>query len=164
MTGHVVQVNISQGGIPKRPVAEGYLTPLGIEGDACAHPNIHGGAEQAVLLIAAETIEELAHKGYAVYFGALGENITTRGLDPRSWRVGDRSRAGEALIGLTRVRVPCSTIQVYGDQIGGEIYDKQVKAHDTASPRWGLSGFYARVIEPGRVRSNDIISLVATPA
>ena len=39
------------------------------------------------------------------------------------------------------------------------IYDSQVKAGDPSSPRWGLSGFYARVVEPGLIRQNDIIAL-----
>ena len=58
------------------------------------------------------------------------------------------------------VRVPCSTLDVYGDAIQREIYDKSVKAGDTASPRWGMSGFYARVLEPGVVRQQDIIALL----
>ena len=57
MQGTIVQVNVSPGGVPKRAVARGFITPLGIEGDLHAHPNIHGGPRKAVLLIAAETIE-----------------------------------------------------------------------------------------------------------
>ncbi|HWB99318.1 MAG TPA: MOSC domain-containing protein [Bryobacteraceae bacterium] len=159
MTGSILQINISAGGIPKRPVPEGWLTPLGFEGDSCNHPEHHGGPQQAVLLIASEVIEELSGKGFPLFFGALGENLTTLGLDRRQWRIGQRFRAGDTLLELTKVRVPCATLNLYGTSIQQEIYDRQVQAGDISSPRWGMSGFYARVLRPGFVRVNDIISL-----
>jgi MOSC domain-containing protein YiiM len=159
VTGSVLQINISRGGVPKRPVAESVATPLGLEGDDCAHPEIHGGPKQAVLLIAAEAIEELIARGYPLYFGALGENFTTRGLDRRALRLGQRFRIGGALIELTKVRAPCSTLDVYGPALQREIYDPAVKAGNFASPRWGMSGFYAAIIEPGPVHVGDPISL-----
>jgi MOSC domain-containing protein YiiM len=44
-----------------------------------------------------------------------------------------------------------------------EIYDARVKAGDADSPRWGMSGLYAAVIEPGLVRPDDIIVAVDRP-
>jgi MOSC domain-containing protein YiiM len=164
VTGTIIQINVSWGGLPKRAIPEGLLTPLGLESDSCAHPQIHGGPDKAALLISAETIEELIGKGYPIYYGALGENFTTRGLDRRQMRLGQQYRVGGALIELTKVRGPCSTLDVYGPAIKQEIYDPQVKAGDSNSPRWGMSGFYARVLRPGLVRTNDIISLVAALA
>ena|SRR5271157_1971250 len=160
MQGTIVQVNVSPGGLPKRAIAEGFITPLGIEGDLHAHPHIHGGPRKAVLLIAAETIEFLAGRGYPVFFGALGENLTTRGLDIRDLRSGDRVRAGGAVLEITQPRGPCSGLDVYGESIKAEIYDPRVKALDATSPRWGMSGFYASVTEPGPVRAGDIIAVV----
>ena len=160
MRGALLQINISPGGIPKYPVPEAMLTPLGVEGDSHAHPNIHGGADKAVLVMCAEVIEELAARGYPVFFGALGENLTTRGLDRRAMRPGQRYRAGQAVIELTKIRVPCATIEVRGSGILQEIFDQAVKAGDTSSPRWGMSGFYAAVVHPGVVRQGDIITLL----
>ncbi len=164
MTGHIIQISISRGGLPKRSIPFGLITPLGIEGDLCAHPEIHGGPRQALLLIAAEVVDELIARGYPVGYGALGENLTTSGLDRRHLRLGQRLRAGGAVIELTKVRVPCTTLDVYGPTIKQEIYDKRVKAGDPTSPRWGMSGFYASVIEPGPVRIHDIIMVEATLA
>jgi len=164
MTGHIIHIGISRGGLPKWSIPEGLITPLGIEGDLCAHPQIHGGPRQALLLIAAEAVDELIARGYPVGYGALGENLTTRGLDRRQLRLGQRLRAGGALIELTKVRVPCGTLDVYGPTIKQELYDSRVKAGDPASPRRGMNGFYASVIEPGPVRVDDIIRLEATLA
>jgi len=142
----------------------GILTPFGVEGDGHAHPEIHGGPRKAVLLVAAEAIDELAARGYPVFYGALGENLTTRGLDRRMLRAGQQFRIGTALIELTQPRRPCSTLEIYGPALLREIFNPLVKAGDTASPRWGMSGFYAAVLESGEVRVNDIISLEATLA
>jgi MOSC domain-containing protein YiiM len=161
MQGTIVQVNVSPGGLPKRAIAEGFITPLGLEADRHAHPNIHGGPLKAVLLIASEVVDELATRGYPVYYGALGENLTTRGLSIRDLRIGDQIRAGGALLELTQPRGPCSALHVYGETLPGEIYDQAVKGRDPSSPRWGMSGFYARVLSPGFVHPNDIISIVA---
>jgi len=162
MTGTIVQINVSLGGIPKRPIASGMITARGLAGDACAHPQIHGGPAQAVLLLASETIEELIGRGYPLFYGALGENLTTRGLDRRQLRIGQQLRAGAALLELTKVRGPCGQLDIYGPAIQREIYDQKVRAGDPSSPRWGMSGFYARVLQPGAVRPDDIISIEAT--
>src|SRR5260221_4961496 len=164
MTGHIIQIGISLGGLPKRPVPEALITPLRIEGDLCAHPEIHGGPRQSVLLIAAEAVDELVERGYPVGYGALGEHLTTRGLDRRQVRLGHRLRAGGALLEITKVRAPCASLDVYGPTIKQEIYDASVKAGDPTSSRLGLSGFYATVIEPGPVRVDDIIMVEATLA
>jgi len=58
------------------------------------------------------------------------------------------------------VRVPCNTLNALGPGIQKEIYDARVKAGDAASPRWGISGFYAAVRRGGTIRPHDIITLV----
>jgi MOSC domain-containing protein YiiM len=164
LQGTIVQVNVSFGGLPKRSIAEGLITPLGLEGDSHAHPAIHGGPRKAILLIASEVVDDLAARGYPVFYGALGENLTTRGIRIGDLRIGDQIRAGAALLEITQPRGPCSALHVYGESIKNEIYDAEVKAQDPASPRWGMSGFYTRVLQGGTVRANDLIFLVGTLA
>src|SRR5205085_186234 len=101
MLGTIVQVNISPGGLPKRGIPEGFVTPLGIEGDLHAHPAIHGGPSKAVLIIASEVVDDLVARGYPLFYGAMGENLTTRGIDVRDLRIGDQLRAGGALLEIT---------------------------------------------------------------
>jgi MOSC domain-containing protein YiiM len=161
MDGTIVQVNISTGGLPKRAIKEGWITPLGIEGDLHAHPEIHGGANKAVLIIASEVVDDLMARGYPLFYGAMGENLTIRGIDIRQIRIGDEFRAGGALLEITQPRGPCSALNVYGESLKLEVYDRKVKARDYTSPRWGMSGFYARVGSPGPVQAGDAISLVS---
>lgn len=137
----------------------------GFEGDSWAHPRFHGGPEKAVLFITAEGLNELRALGYAVYPGAMGENLTTAGLDRRQITIGAQLRAGQAIIEVSKMRVPCATLDALNEPnlppIQEAIFDAQVKANDASSPRWGLAGFYARVIREGKVRAGDEISLVA---
>lgn len=159
MPATVSQVNISRGGVPKTPVLHGVVTPLGIDGDKVAHPRFHGGPRQAMLLLDLGSLEEMQRLGHPVFPGALGENITTSGWDRTQVRLGQRYRVGSALVEITKVRVPCKTLDIYGTTIQQQIYDKAVKAGNFTSPRWGLSGFYVAVPEPGEIRPGDIISL-----
>lgn len=152
--GTVVQVNVSRGGIPKTPIPSGELTAAGITGDSWRY-RCHGGPKQAVLLITLEGIEELATQGFPLSAGALGENLTTRGLDRRALRFGQRLHVGTAVIELTKMRQPCATLNVYGTGIQAAMHDARVVKGDAGSPLWGLSGFYASVVQPGTVRAGD---------
>jgi MOSC domain-containing protein YiiM len=156
----IVQLSVSSGGLPKRTVAGAFCGRLGLNGDAHAHPNIHGGARKAILVIAAEVIERLVKLGYPVFPGALGENITTSGLDISTLRLGDRLRAGAALLEITQPRGPCSALDVYGPAIKTEIYEERVTRGDPSSPLWGMSGLYAAVVEEGEIHSGDPIEIL----
>jgi MOSC domain-containing protein YiiM len=158
--GSLLQINISPGGIPKRPIPEAIVTSEGIRGDGWAHPDIHGGPNQALLMITSEGIEELIAQGFPLFPGALGENLTTLGIDRRHLRTGQRYRVGEVFLELTKRRAPCATLNVYGAGIQHAIFDVQVKDGDPTSPRWGLSGFYASVLKGGAIRPGDPIALV----
>jgi MOSC domain-containing protein YiiM len=157
----VLQVSISPGGVPKHAIPEGFLGPLGIEGDSHDHPKFHGGPTRAILMISFEGIEELKALGFPLFLGALGENITTEGVDRRMWRSGQRWRIGNAVIELTQMRVPCDQLSVYGHGIQRAVYDSQVKAGDFTSPRWGLSGFYASIVTPAVIHAGDPIALMS---
>jgi len=159
VTGTVLQISVSQGGIPKLAIPSAEVTEIGINGDAWRYP-FHGGRRKAILLITVEGIDELVTRGFPLFPGALGENLTTRGLDRRDLRLGQRFRVGEAAIQLTHIRTPCATLDVYGVGIQAAVYDARVQAGDHRAQRWGLSGFYASVIQPGTVGVGDAIALL----
>ena len=161
MTGTILQISVSPGGIPKHSIPLGILTPTGLESDHQAHADIHGGPQQAVLLITAEGINELAVQGFPLTPGSLGENLTTSGIPRREWRAGQHWQIGpEAVIEFTKRRAPCQALNVYGPGLQAAIYDTLAAAGDPSSPKWGLSGFYASVVRPGIIQPGDELVLV----
>jgi len=160
MTGVVLQVSVSAGGVPNHPIERGEVTIAGIAGDGWRHPQFHGIPKRAILLITSEGLDEIKTMGFPVYPGALGENLTTRGIDRRELRPGQRFRCGSAVIQLTELRFPCDTIRVYGKGIQGAIWDARAMKCDPSSDVWGLSGFYASVTEAGVVLPGNSITLL----
>jgi MOSC domain-containing protein YiiM len=74
-------------------------------------------------------------------------------------------RAGGAFLELTKLRTPCNTLSVYnpGGEFGalqGELYDAKAKAGDATTPCWAMGGYYAAVIQPGLIRTGDIIQVI----
>jgi len=161
MTGILKQVSRSPGGLPKRAITEPVmLSEASVDGDAWRNSAIHGGQNKAVLMISAEFIDDLAVRGFPVFYGALGENLTVSGLDPHLWRFGQRYRVGQdAIIELTTMRTPCLNLDVYGPEIKSELYDARCNAGDITSPHWAHGGFYARVIRPGVIQAGDAVVL-----
>lgn len=157
MRGRILQLNISPGGMPKHAILQAEITVQGLLGDIQRNRKYHGGPDQALLLITQESLEEIKGKGFAVYPGALGENLTVSGLDRRQLRAGQRLRAGQAIIEITKLRQPCRHLDVYGPGIQPAVYDKQ--AAPGTGP-WGLAGFYCRVSQPGPIFPGDIIEVL----
>jgi MOSC domain-containing protein YiiM len=157
---HIVQVNISPGGVPKRPVPEGYVTFSRVKGDDWNDKRHHGFRDQALCLFSIELIEELNAEGFPLFPGALGENLTTEGIDYRKVRLGDVWLVGgQVSLRITKVRTPCRTITVYGNGIIRDLYDLDVKRGNVYTQKWGRSGYYAEVIHEGIVRPGDNITI-----
>lgn len=100
------------------------LPGVGVEGDAHAGPTVQHRSRVAadptqpnlrqVHLIHSELQEELAADGFQVPPGALGENITTEGLDLLALPVGATLLFGDgALVAITGLRNPCLQIDQY---------------------------------------------------
>ena len=93
---------------------------IGVEGDAHAGvtvqhlSRIRKNPDQANLrqvhLIHAELLDEMVDHGYVLAPGALGENVTTRGLDLLGLATDTRLHIGEAVIRVTGLRNPCHQI------------------------------------------------------
>lgn len=146
--GQILQINISAGGVPKTPIPRAEVGPLGIVGDGHRY-RLHGGAQKALLLLASEVIDALCAEGWLLFYGALGENFTTRGLNHRTWQPGQRFRAGNLLIELTTPREPCKTLNPYGRGIQKRLLKNN-----------GESGFYAAVLSAGTLTPDAIIEAV----
>ncbi len=160
MRGTVIQISTSQGGVPKYPIPEAFATRNGLEGDQQKHTKFHGGPFKALLLVSAENLQTLVEQGWALFPGALGENLTIQGIDFQWIRPGQRFRVGDALVEITQPRQPCSQLTPYGEGIQKALYDSSIKKGLTDSPLYGLSGFYASVIREGLIRTHDPIELL----
>jgi MOSC domain-containing protein YiiM len=154
-TGRVVSINVSRGGVPKRPVERALVRRLGLDGDEHTSPT-HGGPLQAVSIYSVEAIARVAADGHEAFAGAYGENLTLEGIELDAMRAGDLLRLGEA--GLTlelRYRAePCVKLaHWFVDERIGRISSKAYPA----DARW-----YASVLEEGPVATGDVVELVRT--
>lgn len=147
------RINISTGGVPKVPVAEAVVGYLGIQGDQQRHLRYHGGPQRALCFFAFEIIERLQHEGHPIIPGSAGENITTIGLDWELLEIGARLRLGDEVeLEITGYTTPCKNIAK--SFIDGEFTRVSQKLHP------GQSRLYARIINEGRIRMGDAITLI----
>ena len=141
MTGTLVQVNVSNGGMPKLPILSARVTVAGVDGDWQKNRKYHGGPDRAICLYSEELYDYLRAKGVTAFNGMVGENFTTRGLDLQALAKGDQVRVGECVIELTEIRVPCRQLRKWD----GDLPELIV----------GHSGWVAKVIREGMVRTGD---------
>ncbi len=146
MNGSLVQLNVSKGGMPKRPVLFAHVSRNGIEGDKQRDLRYHGGPDRAVCIYSEELYAWLREEGIGLENGAVGENFTTRGVDLDALAVGDQLRVGECLIEITDVRTPCRNLLQWHPELL-----KRIK---------GRSGWVAKVIEEAVVKSGDEITVL----
>ena len=130
-------------GFRKRPVSGPvHLGPEGPEGNGVADTRHHGGADKAICCYPHEHYPYWeARVGHPLGAAAFGENFTTEGATEEEVHIGDRFRAGSAVVEVTQPRQPCSTLAFVWGRKG---LVKEVEAS-------GYTGFYLRVVEEGEV-------------
>lgn len=144
--GTVISINVGPGGIPKRPVESIAVGFDGLEGDGHDHDK-HNTPMQAVSLLDVENLDDLRAEGFVVAPGAMGENITCRGLDVDRLSVGDRlCFTGGLEIELSKRRTPCFVL---------DAIDPQLKVAAA-----GRIGFYAKVITPAVLTPDETITVI----
>ena len=145
------------------------LAGLGVEGDAhCgvtvkhrsrvakdpAQPNL-----RQLHLIHAELFAELAAAGFALAPGALGENVTTEGLDLLALPRGTRLHLGESAVAeVTGLRNPCWQIDAL--QAG---LMQACLGRDAAGGLVRKTGVMAVVLAGGDIAPGDAIRVVLPP-
>ncbi|SMH53646.1 MOSC domain-containing protein [Azospirillum agricola] len=85
--------------------------------------------------------------------GAFGENLSTRGVTEADICLGDRLRAGTALLEVAQARQPCWKLN---HRFG--VPDMARRVQTTARTGW-----YYRVIEDGTIGPGDRLTLVERP-
>jgi len=151
-TGTVVSINVSDGGVPKRPIPSTYVTTAGMEGDRQGDVRHHGGPLQTLCLLSLEVIEALRAEGHPIEPGSAGENLTLSGLDWDVMSEGVILRIGGDLVAeVTVPATPCSkNAQWFNDR-------RFTRMDHDKHP--GFSRWYARVLKPGLVSTGDDVAI-----
>ena len=154
MKGHIFQINVSDGGVPKLAVAAGEVSATGLSRDRQRDRRHHGGPERALCLYSLEHILALQREGHPIYPGAIGENVTVAGLDWNLLVPGVQLRLGEGVeIAVTSYTAPCSNIApAFAD---GNMNRVSQKKH----PGW--SRLYTRVVRPGSITPGDPVIVLS---
>lgn len=145
------------------------LRGLGVEGDAHCGATVKHRSRVAVdptqpnlrqvHLIHGELFDELAEKGFRVGPGALGENVTTRGIDLLGLPRGTCLHLGEkAVVEITGLRNPCRQIDDFRDGLLAAVLDR-----DVAGGLVRKAGIMGVVRAGGSVRPGDTIAAVLPP-
>ena len=146
----IVGLQRSAGGVPKLPVDDAYVTPLGMLGDDQRDKQHHGGPDRALCLYSMERIEGLNREDHPIYPGSAGENVTIRGIDWATVVPGKRYRLGDELeIEVTAYTTPC--IKIKDSFLEYDFSRILQKLHP------GDSRVYARVMREGRIRIGDLV-------
>jgi len=150
---HVHQINLSDGGLPKRPVPGAVIGQSGIVGDRQRNLKVHGGPDRALCLFSQDIIERLQDEGHPIEAGYSGENLTLAGLAWDSLKPGDRLLVGpEVQLEITSYTAPCD-LNARWFREGDHKRISQKK-----NPGW--SRLYARVLVEGVVRPGDAVTML----
>lgn len=142
-------------GIVKRPVEvdELWLDWENLEGDGQADLEDHGGRDKAVYAYPTEHLapwsEELGEES-PLGPAAFGENLSTVGWTEEDVRIGDTWAWGDAVLEVNQPRWPCFKLALHRGR--GDIQRRFRES--------GRTGWYLRVLEPGRVPVAGPITVV----
>ena len=148
----------SLSGIDKQPVTgAATVAALGLVGDQQGDLRVHGGPDKAVHAYAwahyAAWRAELPPNALLAQPGAFGENLSIDGADEASVCLGDQWQVGGVLLEVSQGRQPCWKLN---DRFG--VPDMARRVQDT-----GRTGWYLRVLRPGRLGVGDALQLRARP-
>ena len=144
------QINVSNGGVPKRPIEQACISLKGIDGDIQKNRAVHGGVNRALCLYSFERIEALRQEGHPIEPGSSGENLTVVGLDWSYIKPGDRIRIGETLrVEVTSYADPCRHNARWFTN------NDYMRISQKRHPGW--SRVYAKVLAEGTVQPGDVI-------
>jgi MOSC domain-containing protein YiiM len=138
---------------------------LGVEGDAHMGEKVkhrHHAAKnpdapnlRQVHLMHEELFDELRAGGFNVGPGAIGENVTTRGIDLLALPRGTRLRLGpDAVIEITGLRNPCRQIDACQQGLTAAVLGR-----DPEGRLIRKAGVMAIVITGGDVKAGDAIAV-----
>jgi MOSC domain-containing protein YiiM len=139
----------------KAPVGGPVLARgVNLEGDDQADREVHGGPDKAVYAYAIEDIRwwerELRR---SLELSAVGENLTTSGIDVTNAVIGEKWAIGETLLEVSQPRSPCW-------KLGVKMGDPGFPRKFTKGER---PGAYLRIVREGLLAAGDRIEVVERP-
>lgn len=141
--------------IEKTPVSASLpVRGVNIGDDDQADRSVHGGRSKAIYAYSLDDYFWWQSREAVEYApGLFGENLTTDGVDLGSCLIGERWRAGSAVLEVSEPRLPC--------------YKLGFRLDDVAFPsRFAKAlrpGAYFRIVEEGRVGPGDTLTLLYRP-
>lgn len=130
------------------------VTELGLAGDEQGDLRVHGGKDKAIHHYPREHYAlwagELGEHPLLRAPGAFGENFSTYGLTETNVCLGDRFRAGTALLEISQGRMPCWKLN---DRFA--VRDLSLRVQQS-----GRTGWYYRVLEEGVLTAGDGFELI----
>ena len=145
------------------------LVGLGVEGDAHLGVTVQRRSRVAkdptelnlrqVHLIHEELHDELRAFGFQITPGAIGENITTRGIDLLALPRGARLHIGDAaVVGVTGLRHPCRQLNDYQRGLMAAVLGRDEQGNLVRK-----AGIMGIVLAAGEVRAGDSIRVELLP-
>ena len=169
MSAHVTAVHRSGGYTFTKPTVDQVelVAGLGVAGDVHAGSTVRHRSRVArdptqpnlrqVHLIHSELHDEVQAVGFAIVPGAMGENVTTRGVDLLGLSRGTRLHLGsEAVIEVTGLRNPCAQLDALVPGLLAAVLDRD--EHGQLVRKAGIMGI---VVTGGAVTAGDDIAVVA---
>lgn len=124
-----------------------------VQGDAQADPKHHGGVDRVLHHFPREHYGQYRRWDMITGFKdapAMGENISTVGVDESMVHIGDIVQIGEVVLQVTQPRSPCFKLN---KQFG---HPEFALAMQTSS----LCGWFYRVLQPGKIYPHDAMQLI----
>lgn len=141
-------------GIYKYSVAQAEVNHLGLVHDVQVDKRYHGGPERALHQYALRSYEKiikanpLLHK--RAIAGSMGENLSIATMHEGNVNIGDIYQIGNCQIQVSGPRMPCFKIS---EKFNTPNLDKFVA-------KYGIHGWYYRVLQDGRLSQGDTVRLV----
>ncbi|MCL1067744.1 MOSC domain-containing protein [Shewanella olleyana] len=137
----------------KLPVPTLKVTKNSVEGDTQADPVHHGGEERVLHHFPREHYGQYRRWDLITHFKdvpAMGENISTVGLNESQVNIGDIIQIGEVLLQVTQPRSPCFKLNL---QFG---HPKFALAMQESR----MCGWFYKVLQEGEIKASDSIVLI----
>lgn len=145
----------SKSAIIKNPVTELDVYFQYTDQDEQANQKLHGGPEKVLHQFGLENYV-LINNNYPqanATIGSIGENISVLGMQDDNVCIGDVYTMGEIVVQVAAPRAPCIRIaQRYG-----------IKQLDKYVGREGICGWYYRVLQEGKLKLDDPVTLQQRP-